>query len=256
MRDRTRTRMSALAKSRRASPEELREAQKRVKEIDAELRQLELQPETKQGEDREARYERALRLREMRDEFESRFPTRGPRQPNSLMLALVMTVGSFLTCAFCAGGFYFAFTALNYNAGPTGTASLFWSDVQSQNYQDVYLNVLATNLRLQFPQAQFVGDASQADSDYGKVTKVTLVDNSAASKSNVSNATLTYTVTRTKAGKATTYKVKLVLASVNNNWSVTDMGASIYPTEGGAPPINSATPGANTTPSATGTAGP
>lgn len=256
MRDRTRTRLSALAKSRRASPEELREAQKRVKEIDAELRQLELQPVTKQGEDREARYERVLRLREMRDEFESRFPTRSPREPNSLMLALVMTVGSFLTCAFCAGGFYFAFSALNYNPGPTGTASLFWSDVQSQSYQDVYLNVLATNLRLQIPQAQFLSDAGQADSDYGKVTNVTLVDNPSAGASSVANATLTYSVTRTKAGKATTYKVKLVLTPVNNGWTVTDMGAAIYPTEGGAPPVNSATPAASASPTATGASGP
>jgi hypothetical protein len=246
--------MSAVAKSRRASSEELREAQTRIKEIDAELRQIELQPETKQGEEREARYERVLRLREMREDFESRFPTREPRQPNSMVLALVMTIGSFLTCAFCAGGFYFAFNALNYNPGPTGTGSLFWSDVQSQGYQDIYLNILATNLRLQFPQAQFISDASQADSDYGKVTNVTLVDS--ATSTDKTTATLTYTVTRTKAGKATDYKVKLVLAAANNSWSVTDMGAAIYPTEGGAKPLGTTTPAAGATPATTGTAGP
>ena len=40
-----------------------------------------------------------------------------------MMLALVMTIGSFLTCAFCAGGFYFAYNALNYNPGPSATAA-------------------------------------------------------------------------------------------------------------------------------------
>ena len=253
MRDITRARWSATAKSRRASPEELREAQKRVKEIEEELRQIELQPETKQGEEREARYQRVLRLREMRDDFESRFPIREPRQPNSLLLALVMTVGSFLTCAFCAGGFYFAFNALNFNPGPTATAGLFWSDAQSQNYQDVYLNLLGSNLRLQFPQQQFVNDATQADRDYGKVTSATMTGQSGDMKT---NATLYYTVTRVKADKTTTYKVKMVLTSANNSWSITDTGAAIYPTEGGAKPVNSATPGANTTPTATGTAGP
>ncbi|HEY7849067.1 MAG TPA: hypothetical protein VIC27_03325, partial [Ktedonobacterales bacterium] len=252
VRDITRARWSAVAKSRRASPEELREAQTRIKEIDAELRQIALQPETKQGEEREARYERVLRLREMRDEFESRFPTRTPRQPNSMLLALVMTIGSFLTCAFCAGGFYFAFTALNYNPGPTATATLFWADEKSQGYQDIYLNLLATNLRLQFAQAQFITDATQADKDYGDVTSANLIQSTVQNTS----ATLTYSVTRTKAGKSTTYKTKLTLASTNNSWSVTDIGASIYPTEGGAPPVNSATPGAGTTPTATGTAGP
>lgn len=253
MRNMTRARWSAVAKSRRASPEELREAQKRIKDIDAELRQIELQPETKQGEEREARYERVLRLREMRDEFESRFPTRAPRQPNSLMLALVMTIGSFLTCAFCAGGFYFAFTALNYNPGPTATATLFWSDEQSQAYQDIYLNLLASNLRLQFAQAQFINDAAQADKDYGNVTSATLVKTAGDLKT---NATLTYTVTRTKAGKATKYTTKLVLAATNNSWSVTDIGAAIYPTEGGAKPIGTTTPAAGVTPTTTGAASP
>jgi hypothetical protein len=254
VRDINRARLSAVAKSRRASPEELREAQKRIKEIDAELRQIELQQETKQGEEREARYERVLRLREMRDEFESRFPVRGPRQPNSLLLAVVMTIGSFLTCAFCAGGFYFAFTALSFNPGPTATASSFWSDVKTQAYPDIYLNLLATNLRLQFVQNQFIGDAAQADKDYGPVTSAVMTQQPTGDQK--TNATLTYTVTRTKAGKATTYKVKLVLASTNNSWGITDIGAAIYPTEGGAAPVNSATPGTSTTPTTTGTAGP
>ena len=81
MRDITRARLSAVAKSRRASPEELREAQARIKEIDAELRQLELQPRQSRARSAEARYERVLRLREMRDDFESRFPCASHASP-------------------------------------------------------------------------------------------------------------------------------------------------------------------------------
>ena len=249
MRDITRARMAAVAKSRRASAKELAEAKARIKEIDTELRQIELQPETKQGEEREARYERVLRLREMRDEFESRFPVREPRQPNSLLLALLMTIGSFLTCAFFAGGFYFAYNALTFNPGPVATADTFWSDVKTQGYQDIYLNVLASNLRLQFAQPQFLNDAKQADTDYGAVTNVTLLSQPPANAT--TTATLTYKVTRVKGGKATTYTTKLTLTSSNGSWGITDIGAAIYPTEGGAPAINSATPAASPSPTAT-----
>ncbi len=251
MRDITRARMAAVVKSRRASARELNEARARIKEIDNELRQIELQPETRQGEEREARYERVLRLRQMRDEFESRYPVRGPRQPNSLILALVMTIGSFLTCAFFAGGFYFAYNALTFNPGPVATADTFWTDVQSQGYQDIYLNVLGTNLRLQYAQPQFLNDAKQADTDYGDVTNVTLVSQPTNPQT---TATLTYKVTRVKGGKTTSYTTKLTLTATNGSWSISDMGAAIYPTEGGAPAINSATPAA-TTPSATTTPG-
>lgn len=240
MRDINRARMSAAAKSRRATPEELRAAQSRIKEIDAELLQLELQPETKNGEEREARYERVLRLRAMRDDFESRFPVRAPNQPNSLILALVMTIGSFLTCAFCAGGAYFGFNALNYNPGPTAIGSTFWSDAKTQAYQDIYVNVLGTNLRIQFVQTQFINDATQADKDYGPVTDAVLVSQVSTQKT---SETLTYNVTRTKpGGKSVTYKTKLVLSANGNSWSVTDIGAAIYPTEAGVPAVNQPTP--------------
>lgn len=238
MRDINRARMNAAAKSRRASAKDLREAQERIKEIDAELRQIELQPETKQGEEREARYQRVLRLRQMRNEFESRYPVREQKQPNSVLLAVVMTIGSFLVCAFGAGAFYFAYNALNYNPGPTGTASTFWSDAQSQSYQDIYLNVLATNLRLQMVQTQFLQDARQADTDYGPITNVVLQGSQVKT-----TATLTYLVTRQKTGqKPVSYHVTLVLAESNNSWSVTDMGAAIYPTEAGLPAVKSAKP--------------
>lgn len=247
MRDINRARMSAAAKSRRATPEELRDAQTRIKEIDAELRQIELLPETKQGEEREARYERVLRLRQMRDDFESRFPTRGPRQPNSLMLALVMTVASFLTCAFCAGGFYFGFTALNFNPGPTAVGQTFWSDAETQAYPDIYVNVLAQNLRLQFVQDQFVNDAKKADHDYGVVTNATLVSQPTSTDKN--SQTLTYNVTRTKTGsKPVTYKVTMVLSANKNSWTVTDIGAAIYPTQAGVAPVDVPTPTPTDTP--------
>lgn len=254
MRDINRARTAAGLKSRRATPQELREARQRVKDIDAELRQIDLLPETKNGEERQARYERVLRLREMRDDFTDRFPLRAPRQPNSVLLALVMTVASFLTCAFCAGGFYFAYNALSFNAGPTATTTAFWSDMQTQQYQEIYLNLLATNLRLQYAQPQFTGDATQADQQYGVVESATLVGQSGDGKT---LETYTYTVKRHGVGgKAVIYTAKLTLINVNNSWGVKDVGAAIYPTEGGAKPVVTATPSGTPTGTPTGTTTP
>src|SRR5215469_7329912 len=104
MRDRARQRALAGAKSRRATSEELRDAAKRVKEIEGELLQIDLQPETRWGESRLARYQRVLRLRSMRQHFQAVRPLDTSDQPNGALLALAMTVMTVLLCAFCAGG--------------------------------------------------------------------------------------------------------------------------------------------------------
>lgn len=249
MRDINRSRMAAVAKSRRATPEELREARNRVKEIDAELRQLELSPETKRGEDREQRYERVLRLRQMREQFTSRYPALEQRGMNSIALAGMMAILSLLTCVFCGGGFYFAYGALTFNPGPDSVATTFWSDLQAQNYQDAYSNTLSSTLRGQLNLQQFLSDAQQADTDYGPVTAVTLV----SPGNPTTNAKLIYKVTRQKKGQAAvTYNATVLMSTQANVWGITDLGASIYPTLGGVKPVpGSGTPTPSVSPSAT-----
>src|SRR5215469_12049083 len=85
MRDRARQRALASAKSRRATPGELREAGKRLKELEQELQQLQLLPETKHGEEREQRYERLLRIRGMREEFQGDRPLEETTPSKSLL---------------------------------------------------------------------------------------------------------------------------------------------------------------------------
>ena len=249
MRDINRSRMAAVAKRRRATPDELREARNRVKEIDAELRQLELSPETTRGEDREQRYERVLRLRQMREQFTSQYPALEQQGTNSIVLAAMMAILSLLTCVFCGGGFYFAYSALTFNPGPDSVATSFWSDIQSQNYQDAYSNMLNSTLRGQLNLQQFLSDAQQADTDYGPVKAVTLVSESVDSAK--TNAKLIYKVTRQKNGQAAiTYNATVLMTAQGNVWGITDLGASIYPTLGGAKPVpGSATP--SVSPSAT-----
>ncbi|HEX9036794.1 MAG TPA: hypothetical protein VF808_07360 [Ktedonobacterales bacterium] len=247
MRDINRSRMAAAARSRRVSPDELREARNRVKEIDSELRSLELSQEAKRGEDREQRYERVLRLREMRSEFTAKYPSLEEAHGNSLVLAALMTILTILTCAFCAGGFYFGYNALTYNPGPSSVATSFWSDVQSQSYQDAYSNMLGPSLRGQITLQQFLTDAQQADTDYGPVVSVTLTSPIGNDKS---NAKLVYTVTRKKKGYTpTVYQATIQMVSIANVWGLTDLGASIYPTLGGVKPVpGSATPSPSATP--------
>lgn len=231
--------MAAAAKSRRATPEELREARNRVKEIDTELRTLELSPETKRGEEREQRYERVLRLRQMREEFTSRFPSLEEGAGNSLILAAAMTIMTVLVCAFCAGGAYFGYNALTFNPGPSSVATSFWSDIQTQSYQDAYSNMLGPSLRGSLTQQQFLTDAQQADTDYGPVVSEALIS---PLGNPTSSAKLVYTVTRQKKGqKAITYQATIQMVSVANIWGVTDLGASIYPTLGGVKPVDGST---------------
>jgi hypothetical protein len=235
VRDINRSRLAAAAKSSRATPDELRDARSRIKEIDAELRSLELTPETKHGEEREQRYERVLRLRQMREEFTSRYPALERRGLNSLALAAAMTIMSILTCAFCVGGFYFAYSALTFNPGPSSVATSYWTDLQTQGYQDAYSNMLSANLRGQLTQQQFLADAQQADTDYGPVISATLVSQTGDLQT---SAKLVYQVTRQKKGQAPIkYNATIQMASTANVWGITDLGASIYPTLGGVKPI-------------------
>ncbi len=244
MRDFTRRQM-AQAKSRRATPEELREARERLKEIDAELAQMELAPETTKGEERELRYERILRLRAMRDDFVRQYPIEEPRRLNGVVLAVVMTVASFLLCVFCAGGVYGAYSLVNQKPDPTATADAFWTSMEQQDYAGVHENYLSPNLRFEQAQQQFVVQARQADDNYGNVTNYTLISKSGDM---TQTETLTYSVTR---GNKATYKVVLVLTQHSGVWGVNDLGAALNPQSAGLPapsPTAQPSPTASDTP--------
>ena len=254
MREITRNRMTAVAKSRRATPEELKQARERIKEIDAELKQLELQPETKKGEEREKRYDRILRLRAMRDEFKDKFPVNEEPRPNSLLLALVMTVTSFLICSFCAGGSYFAYAAINQKPDPIATAQGFWSDMEAQNYNDIHANFLSPTLRVGLDSATFNQTALLADTDYGLVTGAILDQNKVPKTdlTQLQTVQLTYTVTRSKV----TYSVTLELEVHLGQWGIGNLGGAIDPTQSGVPAVATPTPYPSPTPTDTPTTVP
>lgn len=235
MRDYNR-RQVAQAKSRRASPEELSEARKRLKEIDEELRQIELTPEAKHGEERERRYERVVRLRAMRDEFAGVYPIREAERPNSLILALVMTVASFLLCTFCAGSVYGIYSILNQKPDPVASASAFWDDMEHQQYSDIKANYLSPALRVQL-QDTLIVTAEQADKDYGVVSNAVLVGKPVGDLTQ--HAVLTYSVTR---NPKVTYIVKLVLDVHGGRWGVSDLGGATTPVTDGVAPVATATP--------------
>lgn len=233
MRDRDRQRAMAEAKSRRATPEELREAGKRVKEIEQELLQIDLLPETKNGEDRESRYTRVLRLRDLRNQFAARRPLEAQDQPHGLLLSVVMFVAAFVLCAACAGGAYVGVQFINQKPNPTDTASAFWSTLQTGDsgaYGTIPGTYLSPLLRVQYTQQQFVAQAMQADSDFGKVTNVTQTSQPVGDLNQ--SVRITYSVTR---GAHNTYNTTLTLTLHAGAWGIDNMDAAINPTLAGLP---------------------
>ena len=242
MRDRARQRALAGAKSRRASPEELRDAGKRIKELEQELRQMELLPETKHGEERELRYQRLLRIRGMREDFQGGRPLEDTNPSRSLMLALAMVIATVLLVVSCVGGGIAALALVNQKPDPTATASTFWDDMIGQKYVDIHSNLLSPTLRVQYDQNTFVTLADQADNDFGAVTSAVQTGQSGDFQQ---TAMLTYSVTR----GAHTYAATLTLRLHANSWGIDGLGAAIDPTVAGlkAPattptPTNTSTP--------------
>ncbi len=243
MRERTRRRVAAEAQSHRATPEELRDAPKRLKELEGELRELPLSEEAKKGEPREQRYARLLRLRAMREEFVGDNPIVGDH-PNGLILSLVMTVASFMVCAFCAGSAYFGIQVLNQTPNPTDAAAAYWNAVESGNYGQVYSTYLSSTQRVSSRQQDFITSATQADSDYGAVTA--FVQQKPATISS-QQATIVYEVTR---GTKVTYKCTLTLVLRGGTWYVDNTDSTFAPSLAGVPtPVPTATPADTATPS-------
>lgn len=243
-------RQMAAARSRRATPDELREARERLKEIDAELKQTELLPETKNGEEREQRYQRVLRLRAMRDEFARKVPPQKPNHPNSIVLSLFMIVGSFLICSVCGGGTFFILRFVTQKPDPTVTSSGFWDDMMAQNYVDLHENFLYPTLRVQRSTEIFVSDAHTADQTYGKVTDAQLIsvpDNA----TQVDDVQVTYMVTRTAGSTSFHYNVTLELQLHSGVWGVSDFGDTFAPTGPGVPVQPTPTISPDTTPTST-----
>jgi hypothetical protein len=246
MRDRARQRAMAEARSHRASAEELRDAGKRVKELEQELlTSIQLQPETKLGEDRRERYSRLLRLRALRDDFTSTRPIEVDH-PNAFLLAIVMTVASLMLCGFCAGGALVGLQVLNFKPNPIDTATAFWQSVEQQDYALIHSQYLSPTLRVVWddPKA-FAATAYASDSYYGRVTNFSLVKQSGDTQT----AILTYVVTR---GSSKVYKAMLTLVLHGGSWGVDNLGSSLDPSVDGslpAPPTPSPSP--NPTPSPT-----
>lgn len=235
MRDRTRQRLLAQARSHRATPDELREAGKRVKEIEQEFRQFELNPETRHGEERTERYSRLLRLREMREDFQTSRPLEMPKQPNSYLLAIVMIVASFMLCASCVLGGFVGLQLIHQKPDPMAAASGFWYDMEQKSYADLQSTYLSPALRVQY-EGQFLSLANTADQEFGPVTNATLTNQGGDM---TSTAQLTYVVAR---ADHITYTTTIILTLHGGSWGVDDLGAAIDPTKAGIPAPATPTP--------------
>ncbi|HKS70451.1 MAG TPA: hypothetical protein VJQ45_08520 [Ktedonobacterales bacterium] len=227
MRDRARQRAMAAAKSRRASPEELKEAGKRVKEIEQEMRELELRPETRKGEERAQRYGRLLRLRRMREAFTATRPQEEPRPLNSIALSLVMLFASVALCAFCVGGAYAGIVVLRQKPDPINTATAFWETMETQTYSQVVSTYLSPSLRVQYSNGLFEQTARTTDAGYGIIKSATLIQQSGDMQQ---TAILTYLVQRNAS-----YKATITLRLHGGSWGIDDLGNTLAPDKAGLP---------------------
>ena len=246
MRDRARQRAMAEAKSHRASAEELRDASKRVKELEQELlTTVQLLPETKLGEDRRERYSRLVRLRALRDDFTSTRPIEVDH-PNGFLLAIVMTVASLMLCGFCAGGALVGLQVLNFKPNPIDTATAFWQSAEQQDYALIRSQYLSPTLRVVWDTPQyFLAMAQASDNYYGRVTNFSLVKQAGDPQT----ADLTYEVTR---GSSKVYKATLTLVLYGGSWGVDNLGSSLDPSaDNSLPPPPTPSPSPNPTPSPT-----
>lgn len=217
---------------RRASPDELRDASARYKEIQGELSQIGITPETRNGEDRLDRYDRELRLRAMREDFQANAQTPLPlQQRNGAMLALVMTVASFLLCAFCAGGTYFGLVLLNTRPDPQSVAESFWGAMQARDYGAAHDNYLSPVLRFQLSVDEFARQSQIADNNDGVIQSATLISDPKTHPSiGNTQASLPYLVTRAgTAGKPYVTTITLQMVLSQNSWGISDIGALITP---------------------------
>jgi hypothetical protein len=243
MRERARRRVLAEAQSHRATPEDLRDASKRLKELEQEMLELPLTEEAKQGEPRERRYARLLRLRAMREDFVGDRPIVGDH-PNGLVLSLVMTIASFMICAFCAGSLVFGIQFLNQKPNPADTAAAFWGAVESQNYSQIYSTYLSSTQRVASRPEDFVAGAAQADSDFGVVTAFLQTKQAVVSGQ---QASVEYQVTRGQNHKVS-YTCTLILVLRGGSWYVDDTNSAFAPSLAGVP-----TPTPHPSPTATAT---
>ena len=205
-------------------------------------------PETTQGEERENRYARVLRLRAMRDEFQAMFPIEQPSRASNLVLALVMTVASFLLCAFCAGGTFLVVNLINQQPDPVTTANAFWSAMEQANYATVRTNFFSPVLREQLPLDIFTNSATTIDKQFGVISDAILIKQSG---NFTSTGSFTYTITR---GNAVKYQVTIQMANFHNTWGVSDLGNTLDPAAAGVPTPRPS-PSAGASPSASATAG-
>lgn len=207
---------------RRASPGELREASQRYKELQDELRQMDLTSEARHGEERLDRYERELRLQAMREEFQAGAETQLPTQQGGMKLALVMTVASFLLCSFCAGGTYFGLTLLTQKPSMQSVADGFWTSMEQKDYATAHDTYFSPTLKVQLSIDQFTTQANAADTQYGAVVSAALVNQEVGK----TTALLTYNVQR---GRKPAYPVSITLESVQGNWGISDYGSTLSP---------------------------
>lgn len=198
----------------------------RYKEIQEEMRQLQLSPEALQGESREARFEREQRLRALRREFDSMARIPLARRQRTGATVLIMSGIALLLCVISL----FGGMALANNLGKApdiqGTATNFMDAIKTQDYAGAHTYLINDQDASGFEQK-----GTEADTALGVVTHYNELSHTGGNSGDTSGFA-TFEVDRAggkgitgcQLVKAAQYVVVLQFTYVNGSWGIIDYG--------------------------------
>lgn len=209
------------------------DVERRYKELQDEIRKLELSPATRQGESREERYARRQRLQARRREFEQMV-----RRPLALRaLSNPLTVGAMLgaivlLCAISFLGGVALTGVFNKPALATDTAAQFWSAMENGDFGIAH-QYLDPHQDLQ----QFTQQANDAQLTLGPIVNIQLIAQTGGQAKD-NSASLTYTVMRAGTANVKSFSMPVTLRfenlQSNGGWLIVDFG-NLFPSSPPAP---------------------
>lgn len=201
------------------------DVERRYQELQEEVRKIDLSPATLAGESHAERFERRQRLRVRRREFEAnaRYPIAGRRMTNPATIAAMIGI-TVMLCLVSFGGGVALSGLLNRPPDISGTASNFWSSMESRDYALAH-SYLNPNSDL----PTFSQGAQLAQTQLGDISKVSLVPKTqvgGTSKDTTGKAQYSFTRSGGTCKPAATYTATLLFYySSSNGWLINDYGS-------------------------------
>jgi hypothetical protein len=214
-------------------PEIPADVETRYKAIQEEMQGLELAPEARAGESREARFAREERIKALRREFDTMARTPlARRRPKTGITVLVMLGAAMLLCALSIGGGVILANMLNQPPDFSSASNGFLNYVMKQDYESA-----VAYLTNGFRYVTLQDEGQTADTDYGPVTGFNIHEQVGGNSGDTS-AAVQYQIFRagkgTKATAPFSYYIIMhfTYSASTGSWLIFDFGDLFAPTKG------------------------